>query len=346
MSGRSYRNGAPTVYAAEKLPLLRPRLAGDLGAFLRRMVPIAFPGADVEGMVFALIGFTSFSTGWTENTTDGVALQAFHEVGLYQTPAGPRGGPAPNADPRAANNAYGKLAGGELVRSLLGRAASTSPNAWKPTGRDADRDRRAKEEQTAVGLANLRGDEAVLRSSMERAAPGSAGSLSGWSVWRVFCMFTAFSRGPGGAYLRLQPYLARLARHPEASRLRYLCTLVDTDLREGSTGIGTRAGKSGTPYGIARSMQKLASGRKLAESTPNGPVQFFADVAIDPGVEDRITRVAYSVSLVGAAADAASAVAGAASALVETATATPATKAVTALVAVAATVGAVALARS
>lgn len=291
-SNRTAQSGNPTAYAAEKLTMLQARMA-LLRPLLERFVTIAFPGCDPVGMVFALMGFTAFSTGWREDTTDADLAQLFRELGLFQVPGGTRSGASPNRT--GGNAAYCTLAEGPLVRAMLNRAASTEPFAWRPsTANDSsDHDRRAREDQVAVGLANLRADEAALRSMMEAYAPGSAGDAAGWSVWRVFCMFTAMSRGPSGAFARLHPYLRDLAQVHENVRLHALLEMVDRGILSHDAN-ATNTWKDGVAYAIARSLQKLYSGMLLAEH--NGVSTTFFDDARRLSVESevRLSSVAYT----------------------------------------------------
>lgn len=292
MSNRTPQTGRPTNYGNEKLSMLRAR-SGLLKPLLERFVPIAFPGSDRDGMVYALMGFTSFSTGWRENTTDADRTQAFHEVGLFQVPAGDRSGPAPNST--GGDDAYIDLARGALVNAMLTHSASTEANAWRPSERNdaSAHDVRAREEQVAVGLANLVKDEASIRTKMEREAPGSAGSTSGWSIWRIFTMFTAMSRGPSGAFARLQPYLHRLVEVHENVRLHALLEMVDRDILAGLAYAKT-TWKGGVCYALARSLQKLMAGLKLADAE-HGPSAFFADARpISPEAEVRLATIAYT----------------------------------------------------
>lgn len=322
MSRRDATNGQPSNYGREKQPMLNGRFAGPLPALLRRFVPVVFPGADVEAMVFALLGFTAFSTSWRENTTDGDLTQSFHEVGLYQCPAGPRGGPAPNRDPRAPNNAYGRLATGALVRRMLGRDASIEHNAWKPSNDTSQSaaDVRAREDQVAVGLANLLADWQSYRSMAEAYAPGSTGAQGVWSVWQVFQMFTAFSRGSAGAFNRFKPFLRELATVPEAVRIPRLAALTVQAVISGEgDAIARREGNGGTAYGIVRTLQKLYSGLFLARSK-GGPVAWFDGVELPREVELKIAETAYAMSLGTAAASAAETAARVAEILTDTTT--------------------------
>ena len=291
MSNRTPQSGAPSAYAAEKLPMLQARMA-LLRPLLERFVSIAFPGCDPVGMVFALMGFTAFSTGWREDTTDADLLQQFRELGLFQVPAGSRSGPSPN---RTGNAAYCGLAEGPLVLAMLGRHASTQEFAWRPSAANdsSEHDVRAREEQVAVGLANLRQDEATLRAKMEHFAPGSAGDAGTWSVWRVFCMFTAMSRGPAAAFARLQPYLHALAEVHESVRLHALFEAVDRGiLSHDPHAVDTWT--DGVCYAIARSIQKLYSGMLLAQRS-GVSTTFFDDARmLSTEAETRLSSVAYT----------------------------------------------------
>lgn len=306
---RDATNGKPSSYAREKATTMRDRLAGMLGALLRRFIPIAFPGANADAMLFALLGFTAFSMTPTENTTEAVLTQSFHEVGLFQVPAGARSGPAPNNT--GGNKAYWALATGAIVRAMLGRAASLVHNAWKPTGRPADaaRDRLAMEDQTAVGLANLLRDETSIRTALDNAHRGVSGATNGWSLWRIFLMFTAMSRGAGQTLTVLRPYLAQLAAAPEAVRLQRLIELVNAGILAGDPH-ATNTWKDGVCYAIVRSLQKLNSGRLAAEAAGNSTASsFLAGARLAPDVETRITNVAYTQGAYNLARDAASAAA-------------------------------------
>jgi hypothetical protein len=294
MSSRNASTGRPSSYGREKLAMLRGR-SPLLKPIVDRMIPHAFRGVDPAFASFMLQGFTSFSTGWNENTTEAVADQTFHEVGLFQVPAGLRNGPAPNPDPRASHNAYGRLAGSAIVRAMLGnRAASTAPDAWKPRSSSMDADNvRARDDQTAVGIANLLEDEASFRAQAERFAPGSAGAVSGWSLYRFMTMFTAMSRGPAGAFNRFKPYLRQLAQINESQRSAALVRLV----HQGIIARDPHAlndYKDGVCYAICRSWQKILSGRELCIAL-GGPTDAFADAVIAPDVEAVIADVAYTI---------------------------------------------------
>lgn len=142
------------------------RWEGALGNAVRRYGDIIWSGVPNS----ALMGLSANSTGATENTTDAVANQSFHEIGYYQIPAGPRDGPAPNPNPNAHDNAWGQLATSTLVRQVLGRPATMVHNAWKT----------AIDDQTAVGLANYLRDGTTCTRLLHWDLP--VNSLAFWCV--------------------------------------------------------------------------------------------------------------------------------------------------------------------
>lgn len=95
MAHRLYPRNLPSIYATEKLPTGRSRLAGALGAAIARATSVAAPGVPVA----AWLGFAS--NGDTNEVTD------LGEVGSFGTMT--RDLPALRADP--------------IVRQILGRPA-------------------------------------------------------------------------------------------------------------------------------------------------------------------------------------------------------------------------------
>lgn len=321
--GRGAEDGLPSAYAVEKLPMLQRRRRGPFLAVVRPMAQVAFPGADPDAMLDALLGFTAFSTSSRENTTDAVLSQRFHEVGLFQVPAGPRSGPAPNPDPGAANNAYTHEATSPLVKRLLGQpvdgpGASTRHNAWKPSNDNgtSEADVRALREQSAVGIANLLDDWASIRAKLRGAGfEGLAGTPG--SPWMFFLMFTAMSRGPTGAYNRLRGsdstraadphgWLRRLNDLPEDQRIVAFATMVDEAVRARLDDVGGEKGRGGSAYGIVRSLQKLRSGQLVAARS-GGRAAWFAPTTLAPDLEQRIAQAAYDEPVSAVATGAAAA---------------------------------------
>jgi len=292
---RSYPEGKPRLYAAEKLPLLRKRqLDAEIGPATERMAAIAFPGAPSE--VFH--GFTAFSTGPLENTTDSTKNK-FHEIGLYQVEAGPRSGPAPNSNPKLEYSNWARLAASELVMAMLGRAATVEEGAWK----------KAIDDQIAVGLANLRDHSRNMADGLARRlkkhgfTEADAQALSKKVVprepgsnWAVMWAFTSFSRGEGQFTSTLAAYLRELAEDTEATRWVKWRQLVNADIRAKKAGIGSKKGKKGAAYALVRTEQKFQSGFLLAQNTGGNAAWFqcaYTESAEDLDMEDRITRRAY-----------------------------------------------------
>lgn len=271
MSDRSYTSGLPAKYAEEKLSRLTRRWGAEFGEHLRAMTPVAWPG--VPPTFF--LGFTGFARG-TENTTDGVPAQRFHEVGYFQVEAGLRDGAAPNPDPTAEYNAWGRLHASDLVVQLLGHPATMSPNGW----------REDIAAQCAVGLANLKRHLGNARSKL----PVSLHPVDPASTWAGLLAFTAFSRGAGQLAKVIAPYAAALAKVDEHARWDAWQRLVVADINAKVDNIGTRAGKSGTAYALIRSRQKHDCGR-LAASTVGEPVDWY--LTRDDAIDDTLTRRAY-----------------------------------------------------
>jgi hypothetical protein len=254
--------------------MLRRRLKGELGAILAEMAPRVWPG--VPPAVF--VGFTAFTVSRTENTTDARADQSFHEVGWFQTEAGPRGGPAPNPDPGADNNSWTRLAVDRDVVALLGRPATCRPGAW----RDAPRD------QVAVGLVNLRRRLGGLSTRLPEVAPRDFGSL-----WAVALAFTMFSRGAGQAVKVLRALAPKMVDVPETDRWQTWAETVAVQAAKGLDVVDTREGRKGAAYGWVRTEQKLQSGRLLAEQTDDRAALEWYGRQIAPETASALTRLAY-----------------------------------------------------
>lgn len=271
MSNRNYTTGLPAVYAEEKRARLVKRWGGEFGEHIRAMAPLAWPGVPPT----AFLGFTGFANR-AENTTDGVAAQKFHEVGYFQIEAGLRDGPAPNPDPSAEYNAWGRLHDSDIVVRLLGRPATMKPNAW----------REAVADQVAVGLANLQRHLGNARSKL----PITLHPADPASTWAVLLAFTAFSRGAGQLAKVLTPYANTLAVVPEAQRWDAWQRLVVADINAGVRGIGAKAGRSGAAYAIIRSRQKHSCGEHAARAL-SLPVEWY--LTRDDAVDDTLARCAY-----------------------------------------------------
>jgi hypothetical protein len=134
-------------------------------------------------------------------------------------------------------------------------------------------------DQVAVGLANLRRHLENAR----RKLPTSLDPIDESSTWAVLLAFTAFSRGAGGLWSRMEPYADQLARVPEAERWRAWELLVADDARAAT-------GRPGPAYGIVRTRQKHDSGRLAAWKLGQETAWFLAP---EGALDDRLARAAY-----------------------------------------------------
>lgn len=270
--GRGAVLPTPQAYGAGKVPLIRGRWQGPLGERLRAWVPQVMPGADP----LAVLGFTSI--GGADEDTAPVPNNVFHEVGEFQTPAGPAAGPAPNPDPVAPYNRWGLLGAPTVPASVsadarelrellqgprvLGRPAVMAAGSWRGAAAIPDR--------AAMGL----GDLALGAKQFARLASELLPVEGAWDLWRLFVAFSAFSAGVGGAVRALSPYRARLAVVPQGERLARLLELVAADVAAGLP--FAPAGRHGNrAYTVLRGLQKLEAGRQTARAL-GLPLDFWA----------------------------------------------------------------------
>ncbi len=251
----------PAVYAAQKLDTLKARASGKLGDSLARLHGKLWPGVPVE----AFEGFTAISKGATENTTVGDPEQKFHELGYFQTPAGPRAGPAPNPDPAVSH--WAREAKSDLVKTALGREGTLDPAKW-PTAID---------DQVAIGLADI-------STELQRAnyLIGDLAVTDPKSTWAVGLGFMSFSAGGGTAAKWVNLYKARLAGTPEKSRWSKWGELIAADVARGVKWEKGRHKNPGASY--LRTWQKLESGRLLAHARGTGGVydRWYDAPSVDP----------------------------------------------------------------
>ena len=276
---RTYPQGKPSAYAGEKLSTLLSRWDSAIGATLRQMSAVVFPGIPAE----ALLGFTAICTSPQENTTEGTPAQQFHEIGLFQVEAGLRGGPAPNPDPEAEYNNWGALHDTKLVQKLLGRPATMEPNRWKTEIAD----------QIAVGLANLRRHGIGVGPALDaRIRPQDPAG-----EWHARVMFTAYSRGWGQTARVLNRYASRLAGTIEQVRWTELRRLIAGEAKAGIEP-GSKMGRSGPAYAAIRTDQKMRSGWMLAGALGADRSWWTSEYGAQDGeVEDVLARIAYGVGL-------------------------------------------------
>jgi hypothetical protein len=251
----------PDAWARDKAARAISIWNGVAGVALRDMVPLAFPGADPT----AFVGFMC-NAGQRENTTENVPAQRFHEGGWFGTEMGSREGPAPNPDPHAPDNAWGREHAHPLVVTMLGgRSATMRPDGWK----DAPRD------QVAVGLVNLLHHADSAFAGLDVLKPATHGSL-----WDVAVGFMGWSAGSPRTHARLAVWRDALAAVPEAQRWQEFVRLASTG-KPGPSGHGNVA------YSALRTLQKLEAGRQTA-ARAQLPVDWY--VTLDPVLVATIVR--------------------------------------------------------
>ncbi len=232
--------------------------SGPVGATLREMTPKVFPSVPVE----AIVGFCA-NGGVTENTTEGVPAQKFHEIGLFGTEAGLRGGPAPNPNPIAEYNSWGKLANDPVIKKLLGgRAATMKHNEWKTKIPD----------QVAIGLVNIRRHGNKVVAALDPSIRPDSSTSS--SIFFVACCFMGWSAGDGTAARHLNKFKDILASVPEEKRWGTFLRALADGINSGRIDLGGLRKHQSVAYSALRTWQKLAAGQLLARQT-GGLVHWF-----------------------------------------------------------------------
>lgn len=221
----------------------------------------------------------------TSNTTDarsGKGLEvAFHEGGLWQTPMGgtdrdpvtkvPRA-PAPNPDPRAPYNTWGRLHDDAQIVAALGRPAPMAPGAWKT-------DLAA---QHAVGLAMLRDDYAAVRRNL----PATIAPSGPQTLWGLACMFTGFSAGPAAAAALFNRFAWHLEAAPEELRWRALLRGVTRELAGGWMPGGSPDHHGNACHRVLRTWQKFETAKAIA--APDRAVFFDAGLGAQQDLLERM----------------------------------------------------------
>jgi hypothetical protein len=265
---RSRCNHSPVQWAREKLKKMSGWWADQnvdpqvgklyVGKTIREMTPKVFPGVPAE----AIIGFCA-NANIKENTTEGVASQKFHEIGLFGTEAGPRNGPAPNPDPKAEYNSWGKLAHQPTVKKLLGgRPATMKHNQWKV----------AIPDQVAVGLVNVRQHGHKVAAMLDPSIRPDITKSS--APFFVACCFMGWSAGDGRAARHLNRFKDVLARVPEGQRWGTFLRAVADGIKSGRLNLRGIRKHNNVAYSALRTWQKLAAGQLLARQT-GGQAQWF-----------------------------------------------------------------------
>lgn len=252
---QSYCTHLPSRYAARKLSEMRSRWNGPLGDAVRQLMPRVFPGAPAE----VGIGITANSMGATEAITSA----GFWEIGWYNIPAGP-----PDAAPPG--GIYRSVAQGGTVLGLIGRAADVS-SSWASDTLG----------QAAVGLVAYADVEA--RNVIDRI-PEDLRPREGGSVWRIACSIMGYVES-GGAVTAIRRHAEALRQHDEKTRFHALAREVAREIAAGRN-------SAAEAYPIVRTMQRLACGKKLAESV-GGDVSWWYSPSDEATIEHWIAIAKY-----------------------------------------------------
>lgn len=285
LSSGALSSSTPSGYARSKLSFARRMWdgsEGDLGAALRTMVPIVWPGVPPEV-------FVGFCTNGARTANTALSRPAgvenpFAEMGYFGTEGGPRSTP-PNAGPypnptNTRDNSWLALHADPLVVRALGHEATMAPNGWR-TDIPA---------QAAVGLVNLR----KRLDAVNRAAPANTGAANASGTWAVFLAFAGWSTGVGGITGHLRRYAAAIAAAPEMGRIDAYQNAVLADIQAGRSSTWTAGSHTRNPaYTLVRTLQKMYAGRALAEAV-GGNVAWFPVPAPD-ATQTAVTRAAYGV---------------------------------------------------
>jgi len=210
--------------------MVREWWAGALGASLRRIAQRVWPA-------FAPWVWLGFCANGSQREDTASTGNAFHEIGWFGTEAGLAGGPAPNPDPAAQWNTWGRVHAAPAVVAALGRPATMVPDAWKD----------AVDDQVAVGVQGVRDHYAEAVGAIGAALRPTEGT-----PWSAAVAFASWSAGAGQLAAHLHPIASQLATVPEVSRVDAWARATITHPRPGH--------KHANPaWTVLRTLQKLAA---------------------------------------------------------------------------------------
>lgn len=228
----------PWIKAADAASSAERRWRGELGEAIRAFGPLVWPGVPATALQsFTMNGQQTENTGVLRTSSGALVNPYFHEIGYFQTPAGPSSGPAPNPDQGAAHNSYGRLGRDPRVLAL-GVTPDLRPDAWKTRVRD----------QTAIGLFDFLEEGRRVAAQVPSLAPSS------WSTpWAFALAVMGYVVGAGAATTALRGIEGELRAVAERDR-------VDAFVRAAAANPTYERG-----YAALRVWQRLEYGRKLAE---------------------------------------------------------------------------------
>jgi len=214
-----------------------------------------------------------------------VRQQRFHEIGLFGTEAGPRNGLAPNPNPNAQDNSWGKLASHPLVVQLLGgRSATMGHNRWKIQSPG----------QVTVGLVNIRRHGAAVAARLAPSIRPNVNTSS--SIFFVACCFMGWSARDGRAAKHLNRFKDILSRVPEEKRWGAFLRASAGGINAGRIDLRGLRKHQSVAYSALRTWQKLAAGELLAGKT-GGDMKWF-----DPALGGDEASIAETITCAGNAA--------------------------------------------
>ena len=211
-----------------------------------------------------------------------VRQQRFHEIGLFGTEAGPRNGLAPNPNPNAQDNSWGKLASHPLVVQLLGgRSATMGHNRWKIQSPG----------QVTVGLVNIRRHGAAVAARLAPSIRPNVNTSS--SIFFVACCFMGWSARDGRAAKHLNRFKDILSRVPEEKRWGAFLRASAGGINAGRIDLRGQKKHQSVAYSALRTWQKLAAGQLLAGKT-GGNAKWF-----DTGLGGDEASIAETITCAG-----------------------------------------------
>jgi hypothetical protein len=205
-----------------------------------------------------LMAFTANSMGPDEH----VRSAGFHEIGLFQTPAGPSDGPVTEA------GGWNRIANSQEFEAIVGRRGYVGPN-WQD----------AIEDQVVIGLIDYRNG----RDMIARQIPSALRPRDNGSPWAVALGIMGYGYGPAAA-AKITAHADTLSRVPESQRFGALLRAVAQDVQNGG---GLTSYEKRT---FIRAWQRFETAREVARQLGQSTAWYDIDLGNDlDGVEHILT---------------------------------------------------------